>query len=217
MSVVTVIEKPFLFLQLLNFRNGELNMKQVSTERFVEKLGCDVYPITIIKFLLNRRRILSYFSKAAERDFETRGTKYLLDHSNCEACKEKESDGVLCRQHTSIERVLKATNVIFDLDTSSYLCKNEIFRMVGRRLVIIYCPHSKLIIGEITDAKVRKINPLTIEDPALSELPAYDTVHEIVSSDLMDQNMKCWFNNEFSIVTLPGDRSGLDWCLVPNK
>jgi len=192
-------------------------MKQVSTERFVEKLDCEIYPITIVKFLLNKRRILSYFSKAADKDFETRGTKYLLDYSDCVACKEKESDGVLCRQHTSIERVLKATNVAIDLDTNVYICKNEIFRMVGRRLVIVYCPHPKLITGEITDAKVRKINPLTIEDPELSKLPDYSTVREIISSDLLDQNMKCWFNNEFSIVTLPEDRSGSNWCLVPNK
>jgi len=192
-------------------------MKQVSTERFVEKLGCDVYPITFVKFLLNKRRILSYFSKAADKDFETRGIKYLLDHSDCEACKEKEPDGVLCRQHTSIERVLKATDVAIDLDTNVYFCKNEIFRMVGRRLVIVYCPHPKLITGEITDVKVRKITPLTIEDPELSELPIYNTIREIISSDLLDQNMKCWFNNEFSIVTLPEDRSGSNWCLVPNK
>ena len=38
-----------------------------------------------------------------------------------------------------------------------------------------------------------------------------------ISSDLLDQNMRCWFNNEFSIVTLPADRNGQNWCLVPNK
>lgn len=191
-------------------------MEQVSSEKFIEKLSVDIYPITIVKFLLNKRRILSYFKKATEENFEIR-VKFKVDHSDCEVCKEKAPDGVLCRQHTSIDRVLKANSVALDLDTNTYFYKNEIFRMVGKRLVIVYCPHPKLITGEITDSKVRKINPITIEDPELLELPPYEKIKEFISSDLLDQNMRCWFNNEFSIVTLPADRNGQNWCLVPNK
>lgn len=191
-------------------------MKQVSVEKFIEKLGAQVYPITIIKFLLNKRRILSYFSKAADESFELR-VKYTVDHTDCQICEEKKADGVLCRQHTSIDRVLNADNVAYDLDTNVYLYRNEIYRMVGKRLVIVYCPHPKLITGEITDSKTRKINPITIEDPALIELPAYGKICEFISSDLLDQYMRCWFNNEFSIVTIPEDRNGQNWCLVPNK
>ena len=191
-------------------------MEQVSTEKFIEKLSVDIYPITIVKFLLNKRRILSYFKKATEENFEIR-VKFKVDHSDCEVCKEKAPDGVLCRQHTSIDRVLKANAVALDLDTNTYFYKNEIFRMVGKRLVIVYCPHPKLITGEISDSKVRKINPITIEDPNLLELPPYEKIKEFISSDLLDQNMRCWFNNEFSIVTLPADRNGQNWCLVPNK
>lgn len=191
-------------------------MEQVSSEKFIEKLSVDIYPITIVKFLLNKRRILSYFKKATEENFEIR-VKFKVDHSDCEICKEKAPDGVLCRQHTSIDRVLKANAVALDLDTNTYFYKNEIFRMVGKRLVIVYCPHPKLITGEITDSKVRKINPITIEDPELLELPPYEKIKEFISSDLLDQNMRCWFNNEFSIVTLPADRNGQNWCLVPNK
>lgn len=191
-------------------------MEQVSSEKFIEKLSVDIYPITIVKFLLNKRRILSYFKKATEENFEIR-VKFKVDHSDCEVCKEKAPDGVLCRQHTSIDRVLKANSVALDLDTNTYFYKNEIFRMVGKRLVIVYCPHPKLITGEITDSKVRKINPITIEDPDLLELPPYEKIKEFISSDLLDQNMRCWFNNEFSIVTLPADRNGQNWCLVPNK
>ena len=190
-------------------------MKQVSVEKFIDKLGCEVYPITITKFLLNKRRILSYFSKASDPDFEIR-VKYTVDHSDCEICKEKESEGVLCRQHTSIDRVLNARNVAFDLDTSTFFYMNEIFRMVGNKLVIVYCPHPKLITGEITDSKVRKINPITIEDPALIELPQYEGLREFISSELMDQYIRCWFNKEFSLVTIPEDRNGQNWCLVPN-
>ena len=119
-------------------------MKQLSTERFIEKMGCDVYPITIVKFLLNRRRILSYFERAADPDFEIRVT-YSTKYSECEICKEKEPEGILCRQHTSIDRVLKTNNVLFDLDTNVFFYKNEVFRMVGDRLVVVYCPHPKLL------------------------------------------------------------------------
>lgn len=191
-------------------------MEQVSTEKFIEKLGCEIYPITIIKFLLNRKRILSYFKKAANDNFVIRN-KYYVDNSTCPICKEKEKEGVLCRQHTSIMRVLETKSVLVDLDTNIFLHKNEIFRMVGNRLVIVYCPHPKLITGGITDEKVRKINPITIEDPALVSLPPYSNVKQFISTELLDKSMRCWFNKEFSIVTIPVDRNGQDWCLVPNK
>lgn len=191
-------------------------MKQLSMEKFIEKMGCEVYPITLIKFLLNKRRILSYFERAADPDFTIR-VKYNTDHDSCEICQSKKDEGILCRQHTSIERVLTTNHVMFDLDTNTYFFKNEIFRMVGNQLVIVYCPHPKLISGEITDSKVRKINPITVEDPKLSEFPSYDKVNEFISSTLMEQHMKCWFNYEFSIVTIPDDRNKSNWCLVPNK
>lgn len=191
-------------------------MKQIVVEKFIEKLGADVYPITIVKFLLNKRKILSYFSKAADETFEIR-TKYTVNHSNCLICKEKQADNILCRQHTSIDRVLNAKNVLYDLDTNTFLYRNEIYRMVGKRLVIVYCPHPKLITGDITDSKVRKINPITIEDPELIELPPYEKVCEFISSELLDQYIRCWFNNEFSLVTVPEDRNGQNWCLVANK
>jgi hypothetical protein len=89
--------------------------------------------------------------------------------------------------------------------------------MVGKRLVIVYCPHPKLITGDITDSKVRKINPITIEDPNLLELPQYNKICEFISSDLLDQYIRCWFNNDFSLVTIPEDRNGQNWCLVANK
>ena len=195
-------------------------MKIVSVEKVIENLGVDVYPITIVKFLLNKRKILSYFEKAASKEFELRGTKYQLDNSNCESCNEKKDEGVLCRQHTSINRVINADNVMYDLDTSSYLYKNEIYRMVGNRLVIIYCPHPKLINEPITDIKVRKINPITIEDSKLLEHPKYnkyDKVSEFISSKFLDEYMKCWFNDQFSIITIPEDRNFSNFCLVVNR
>jgi hypothetical protein len=191
-------------------------MKQVLTEKFIEGLGVDVYPITLIKFLLNKKKILNYFNKATEKDFIIR-VKYTRDNSNCEVCTEKAKDEILCRQHTSIERVMTANNVLYDLDTNTYLYKNEIFRMVGKKLVIVYCPHPKLITGSISDSKVRKINPITIEDPNIFELPQYEKLEQFILSHLLDEHMRCWFNNEFSIVTIPNDRNSQNWALVPNN
>lgn len=192
-------------------------MKIISVEKIIENLQTQVYPITLVKFLLNKRKILSYFEKAANKDFEIRGIKYKVDNSDCVSCNEKKETGVLCRQHTSIQRVLTANDVMLDLDTNTYFYKNEIFRMVGNRLVVIYCPHPKLINDEITDAKVRKINPITIEDPNLKSLPRYEKVQEFISTKFLDQNMKCWFNDQFSIITIPEDRNFSNWCLVANK
>jgi len=195
-------------------------MKQISTEKFIEKIEADVYPITIIKFLLNKRRILSYFSRAASKNFELRGNKYLIDNSNCQMCQSKQSsENMLCRQHTSISRVLNGENVAFDTDTNTFFLKNEIFQKVDNKLVIVYCPHPKLlnVIGEeITDANVRKVNPITIEDPELI-FPNYEKIIPFSSNDLLDQNMKCWFNDTFSIITLQEDRNYANWCLVANK
>lgn len=191
-------------------------IKRLSAERYIEQLGATIYPITLVKFLLNKRRIMSYFSKAADKDFSPKLT-FNLDYENCEVCQEKKVEEILCRQHTSIERVLTADFVAFDLDTNTYLYQNEIYRMVGNRLVIVYCPHPKLISGEITDSKVRKVNPITVEDPKLDGLPQYNKICEFLSSTLMDQFLSCWFNNEFSIVTIPADLNGQNWCLFPNR
>jgi hypothetical protein len=194
-------------------------MKQISSEKFIEKLGVDVYPITIIKFLLNKKRILSFFNKALRSDFVLRGTRYFQDNSNCEMCKIKNNDGFFCRQHTSLYRILEGNNVAYDLDTESYFYKNEIFKKVGQKLVIIYCPHPKLIesIGEsFTDLNVRKVNPITIDDPNL-KLKEFQKVVNFNSNDLLDSYMKCWFNNTFSIVTIPEDRNYSNWCLIANK
>ena len=194
-------------------------MKQISTEKFIEKLGMDVYPITIVKFLLNRKKIMNYFQKAEDKNFQIRGNHYQIDNSECETCKSKKDDNISCRQHTSIFRVLSGENVGFDLNTKVYFYKNEIFKKVDdTKLVIVYCPHPKLIkiIGEeLTDESVRKISPITIDDKKL-KMKEFKNICNFSSNDLMDSYMKCWFNNNFSIVTLPEDRNGSKWCLVPN-
>jgi hypothetical protein len=188
----------------------------ISAEKLIEKLDVNVYPITIVKFLLNRRKIMNYFEKAADSTFELKYT-YTIDNTNCENCKPRASEGIACRQHTSIQRVLTSDQIIYDIDSNTCFFKNEIFRMVGNRLVIIYCPHPKLITGEITDSKVRKINPITVDDPAFKGLSPYPTIKQFMFSQLMEQPVRCWFNNDFSILTIPEDSTTSNWCLVPNK
>lgn len=191
-------------------------MKMIITEKFIEELHSSVYPITIIKFLLNRKRILNYFLTAAKNNFSVSGINYTINHSDCPRCAEKEN--MLCRQHTSIQRVLDSNNVAFDLDTGVFFYKNEIFRMVENKLVIVYCPHPKLMVGPVTDEKVRKIIPITINDPTFTKLKQIKNINRFLSSDLMGQNMRCWFNSEFHLVTIPKeDREYSDFCLIPNN
>ena len=190
-------------------------MKQLSAEKLIEKLVCELYPITLVKFLLNRRRILSFFSKAVDSSFSEKNQTFKIDSSNCEACKSKD---MKCRQHTSIERVLGATSAILDLDTGTYFHKNEIFKMIGKKLVIVYCPHPKLIKGPLTDEKVRKVIPLTVDDEKLDFNPeGIKTIRSILLTDLMEQCVTCWFNDEFSIVTIPEDRNYSNFFLIPNR
>lgn len=192
-------------------------MKIVSTETFIERLGCMVYPITFIKFILNRRRILHYFTSAAYPKSKSRIPLYNLDFGRCRACKSKVEQRMLCRQHTSIERVLSAKTVAFDMDSQLFFYKNEIFRMIGKKLVIVYCPHTKLIRGDITDEKVRKVTPITIEDFTLESLPEYENVQKFIMNPLMLSNMRCWFNDVFSIVTIPQEDKDSDFCLIANR
>jgi len=190
-------------------------MKQLSAEKLIEKLMCEVYPITLVKFLLNRRRILSFFSKAVDSNFSEKNQTFKIDSIPCEACKTKD---MKCRQHTSIERVLGATSAILDLDSGTYFHKNEIFKMVGKKLVIVYCPHPKLIKGPLTDEKVRKVIPLTVDDEKMQFNPeSIKTIRSILLTELMEQCVTCWFNDEFSIMTLPEDNSASGWCLLGNK
>ena len=190
-------------------------MKILSLEKYIEKLGAEVYPITIMKFLLNKGKILSYFRKASDPEYHIRYT-YKIDNVECDFCQKKKDEGILCRQHTSIDRVLNAENVILDIDTNTYLYKNEIFRLVDGKMVIIYCPHPKLISGDMTDVKVRRINPITVVDEKLPAALSYDNTISIMSTELLEQHVECWFNDTYTIVTIPEDRNKSNFCLVLN-
>jgi len=189
---------------------------QIVLEKFIEEMKVDLYPVTLLKFILNKKKILKYFLNANDPEFKLKSNKQItMDHKDCELCKSKESEGILCRQHTSIHRTMSAKKVVKDTDTDIYFFKNEIFKKTTDKLVIIYCPHTKLLKGEVTDEKVRKINPITIIDNSI-ELPNYEIV-EISSSVLLNSICRCWFNNEFSILSIPNNSNSSDWAITSNK
>ena len=190
-------------------------MNATSTEGYISNLKANVYPITIIKFLLNKKKILSYFNNLITKDVTIMRESVKINMDECEACKTKKESGFLCRPHTSIQRVLKCEDVAFDLDTNTYFYKNEIFRMVGDKLAIIYCPHPKLLTEGLTDEKIRKFNTICVNETF--DFPEIKNRHDFLSTILLNQSMKCWFNDEFSIVTIPNGRNYSNYCLLPNK
>lgn len=191
-------------------------MNRKSGESFITNIGADVYPITLIKFLLNRKKILSYFNNVTKHYFIIKFAQ-TLSSADCKMCQSQDNIKKLCRNHTSIKRIMEADNILYDLDTKVYFYKNEIFKMMDNKLVIVYCPHPKMITGTIDDVKVRKINPVTVVDPLLVELPHYKTIYNFHSLELTNECLSCWFNKDFSIVTIPKDIDGHDWCLIPNN
>lgn len=190
-------------------------MRYKSSMNFIIENKSDVYPITLIKFLLNKRKILAYFNNVTRKNFRIK-FKQTLSPNNCNICKQFDDDK-LCRNHSSIKRVMNADNVLFETSTHIYFYKNEIFKMIDNKLVIIYCPHPKMIPGNIDDEKVRKINPLIVVDPLLTDLPAYKNIHNFNYEEIINDNLKCWFNDNFSIVTIPNNIENHDWCLIPNN
>lgn len=191
-------------------------MKILPIEKFLENIGADVYPVTLLKFVLNKKLIRKYLQKVENDTFENRRDELItLDSDNCMDCKEKKS--ILCRHHTSTSRIFNSESALYDVDTDFYLLKNEIFRMVGNRLLIVYCPHTKLLTGDVTSRRAVKVFPFVVECGDIDTLPKYKKLKKFNSFDLQSEHLKCWFNWNFSIVTLPPiERDGINWCLIPN-
>lgn len=203
-------------------------MNIIPAEKIIkENLGSDptkdIFPITILKYLLNRGIILSFFDKVGQIEFDKIPSKILLDENECPACISNKNNGVnlLCRKHTSIQRVLSTDKVCYDVDTQTFLYMNEIFKMVDDKLCIIYCPHPKLIQQNPTDSKlqltshkIKKISMIVTKLPSIVQFS--DKVYaQFSSNELLKMWIKCWFNEEFSLVTVPDENT--QFCLVTNK
>lgn len=192
-------------------------MNIVSFENFISQLSCEVYPITLLKFMLNKKKLKSLISKLESNNEYNKKLVYKIDNSDCNECKEKAS-GILCRKHTSINRILNADKILYDKFSDFYFYKNEIFKFVNNKLIIIYCPHTKLIQGKLTAAKVRKFSVIIIENIAKESLNVHNPNIVTFSSNLLfDKYMSCWFDDIFTIVTIPEDKQFSSFCLIPNK
>ncbi len=181
-----------------------------SLEKMVENE--EVYPITLMKFILSKQRIMSFFQKASDPNFEI-FTEIKIDNSDCEACKDTKKKNLLCRRHTSITRIIGSGSgrIMRDLDTNLFFYKNEIYRMVGDKLVIVYCPHTKLI-PSITVDNVKKVSPITIQMAPDFKLPEPKEIRDFISTELSGKRLKCWFNDVFTIYS-----EGENFFLTPNK
>jgi hypothetical protein len=205
-------------------------MNIIPAEKIIkENLGSDptkdIFPITILKYLLNRDLILSFFEKVGQIEFDKIPSKILLDEKECPACINNKNNGMnlLCRKHTSIQRVLNTDKVCYDIDTQTFLYMNEIFKMVDDKLCIIYCPHPKLIQQnpadpkeklQLTSHKIKKISTIVTKLPSVVQFS--DKVYaQFSSNELLKMWIKCWFNDDFSLITVPDEN--IQFCLVPNK
>lgn len=198
-------------------------MDSIVCENFLtEQLGVNkdvVYAVTLIKLLLNRKKCDAFYAKVAGAT-GAYGPVISSDNSECEQCKstrEKSPDHI-CRSHRSLHRVVYPENntVLRDVYTGYYFIKNELFRPTDDgQVVVISCPHPKLILGQITDEKVRLVNLFVGSDYA--KTTTNPTIIEFSTEELFKTSVSLWFNKSFTMLTKPKDNDYTDWCLIPNK
>lgn len=183
-------------------------------EDVVQKMEMEVYPVTLIKLLLNRSKLLDLLEKTKNGRI-TCNTSY--NAGECEECNRRRKEGFeipTCRYHTSINRIVNANTVTFDVDTGFMMVHNEIFKFVDDKLFIAYCPHTKLV-PKYTDREIRHLK--IIVSNFNYEMPDYNYVN-IDSSIFLNSNMQCWFNNDFDIITIPNDnKKESNFVLHPSK
>jgi hypothetical protein len=190
-------------------QNDVINLKL-----FLSSKKVDIYPITILKYLLNEQKIKFCLNLIEDKIFK--GQLYPLEKENCSFCKNNKTG--TCRQHTSIDRILNiGKNVVLkDASTGIFFYKNEIFKWIEDYLVIIYCPHTKLIDGKLSKEKIKKIYPITIQNKEniLKDMKIID----VDLNNLFNQSVECWLNDEFTIKLIPKQYSRqMDIILTLNK
>ena len=175
----------------------------------------DIFPITLIKFLLNRKKLMNFFERTDQYEILDLQSYIDFNYATCDACINNER-GMLCRKHTSIERIIETDHACFDVDTGIYIYMNEIFKFSedGKKLAVVYAPHTKLIQGQLTEHKVKKISMFNTYIPSNQHFNIIRQTN-FSSNELMDMYIKVWFNDELSLVSIPCEELG--FCLVPNK
>lgn len=183
-------------------------------ESIMKDTEVQLYPVTIAKYLLNLNRIANFMKS-------TDSTKYDIDPINCQ-CKPDS----MCRKHTSIQRIKEETGkVAWDVDSKLYFVKNEIwsFNDKKRRLMIAYCPHTKLIRGNLNASKVKKINfvsaPVEEQYDYLRNKYSLegDNIVKFSTKKLYNIELSFWFNDEFSMSLTYKTENEVDMCLKLNN
>lgn len=176
-----------------------------------------VYPITIIKYLLNKKLILSMLKND---EFVFKYSPFSIENKNCKSCNEK-----ICRGHYSINRVIKgikSDKIIKDINNNIFLYKNEIFNIISNnKMVIIHCPHTKLIQGKLNQNKVKYIYPINIIDESVGLINNYlnenKNIIEIDFNNIFEDKITtCWFDNVFTI-KVNKIKNQYRWSLILNS
>lgn len=164
-------------------------------EKILRDVPVNVYPVTIAKYLLNKKKINNFFESVlsgSKEDFK----RYIIDpdKSKCSFCT-----NMTCRKHISIERVKHAVeNEKVLKESNCFIYKNEIFTDPSEQwMAIVYCPHTKLIQNELTTAEIKKIT--LIVTPGLGKSPQ-NTIPFSCDALLREGYLKFWMNNTFSII-----------------
>ncbi len=175
---------------------------------------CDVFPITLSKFLLDRENIINFFSYMLKTNIINKN-ELILNKEDCEYCKK--SDIGICKNHMSLKKVLNCENVLYDTSSQLYFYRNEIFKYdkLNNKLIIVYCPNPETINGKMNKYKVLRNRKIIIKNKDLIfNYPKH--IYEFSSIEFMTQVLKCYFNFDLSLILFPKGIESMDWALVPN-
>jgi len=198
-------------------------VKQKKIEMYLKDMGVDVFPITLMKLLINRKKIVNWIRDFGENIKNGKIKITDEDYEKCEFCKaSSQRDRKKCRAHISLDRIKEdGKSIIYDEATSLFIYKNEMYKFIDGHLLIIYTPHTKTL-KTLESQQVRKIDPYSFSKNIKVSEPK--RIVEIDSNIMMEEMWKCWFNQQFSIITLPEEgieedkeKKFLKWGLVLNK
>jgi len=183
----------------------------------LEKLDSyPVYPVTVVKYLLNLQKIKKIVSKIMDEKFDA--PLFEIKREGCQECEN--SPRGCCRAHTCIERIFDPQLThIYDVDNNIYLIKNEIYKVLKEEniLLVFYCPHTKLI-QQFSDRNIRKMEMFLFDVPDLKVVERKDNeTHQFSSSELMKKPIVMWFNEHFELVTEPSNNGKINYHLRPIK
>lgn len=186
-------------------------MKTTKMEHLLDDTQSEVYPITVAKFLLNKKRIKSFFATASKEGFDKIIDAEIENSEVCKDCIESKHD--MCNFHQTVERIKNATTVLYDSEYDIYLYKNEIIKIINPELlVVIYCPHPSYIKSKLSDSKVRLVIPYTIKNVKFN----FEKAVPFSIRAIEDLDLKVWFNHTFSMIVSKHDYNHSKWMLVPN-